>query len=316
LFNESSDLPGFSSNEEINESVQPTESFTAQKTNALPLKLILGVVGGITLLLLIISGLSVGGNSVEKKLDKAIAAGSIFGPSNENAHDLYFQLINSGANEETLKRYREKLTPLLTQHGYRLTTDLLIFGYDEPDATEWQEAGRSLDWAVELNPGNSYMSARAAYCNGRAAFVQKQFDQALAVWTKAANWDKSWALPVNGIGLIYYGKRDYSNARSYFSDAINREPNWAVPYENMGNAYYMEKNRDRARGFYNTAAGKAPDWAKPHVHLADMAVEDKDYSTAVSEFEKALSSNAKGLKSQETTKVQQRLEIARQRLSG
>lgn len=287
------------------------------KTSSRPLKLLLAAIGGVAVLgvLVTIASLSGGGNSVERKLDTAIARGNLLGPAGDNAYSLYQELKNSGASEATLKRYREKLTPLLTERGYRLATDIRIFGYDEPDASEWQDAGRNLDWAVDLNPGNSYLSARAAYCNGRAAFVQKQFDQAISYWTKAENLDKSWALPVNGIGLIYNGKRDYESARSSFFDAIQREPNWAVPYENVGNAYYMEKNRDRAREFYAKAVAKAPDWAKPHVHLADMAVEDGDYATAVSEFELALNSSAKGLKSQEITKVQQRLDNARQHLS-
>lgn len=320
LLNGSIDLLGRPASQAVEESVQPPSSVapSTAKTNYLPLKLILGGIAGIVLLgiLLTLASLSAGGNSVEKKLDVAIARRNLFGPSGDNAYSLYYELKKSGANEETLKRYREKLTPLLTQHGYQLTTDILILGYDEPDASEWQDAGKSLDWAVELNPGNSYMSARAAYCDGRAAFIQKQSDQALTMWTKAASLDKSWALPVNGIGLIYNSRRDYSSARSYFSEAIRREPNWAVPYENMGNAYYMEKNRDYARQFYNRALEKAPTWAKPHVHLADMALEDKDYPTAISEFEAALSSNAKGLKGQELTKVQERLEIARTHLSG
>ena len=38
-----------------------------------------------------------------KLLDKAIAAGQIFSPATENAHDLYYQLKNSGASEEKLR---------------------------------------------------------------------------------------------------------------------------------------------------------------------------------------------------------------------
>jgi len=61
--------------------------------------------------------------------------------------------------------------------------------------------------------------------------------------------------------------------------------------------------------------GKRPDWAEPHVHLRRHGIGREGFPTAISEFELALSSNAKGLKSQEINRVQERLEIARQRLS-
>jgi tetratricopeptide (TPR) repeat protein len=253
--------------------------------------------------------------SVEKKLDRSIAAGNLFGPANDNAHDLYYTLKNSGASDETLRAYREKLTPLLTPPGYQLISGLMQVGYDEPDFTEWQKASKSLDWAQELNPGNSYISARAAYCRGRAAYLQNDLDGALKWWISAADLDKSWVLPVNGLGMVHTGKRNFATARSFFLQALQRDAKWPFPDENIGNTYVSEKNYSTAKEFYQKAVGKAPDWAKPHVHLAYLALLEKDYATAVSEFETALGPNAVGLKGDETANTQKVLEKARQKLS-
>jgi tetratricopeptide (TPR) repeat protein len=253
--------------------------------------------------------------SVEKKLDRSIAAGNLFGPGNDNAHDLYYTLKNSGVSDETLRGYREKLTPLLTSHGYQLISGLMQIGYDEPDFTEWQEASKSLDWVQELNPNNTFIAARAAYCRGRAAYLQNDLDGALKWWTSAADLDKSWVLPVNGLGMVHTGKRNFATARSYFLQALQRDAKWPFPDENIGNTYVSEKNYSTAKEFYQKAVGKAPDWAKPHVHLAYIALMEKDYATAVAEFETALGPKAVGLKGDETANTQKALEKARQKLS-
>src|SRR5260370_25438773 len=270
---------------------------SGQAISSIAPKVIVGLVAGVIVLVAIVAiAMRAGGDSVEKKLDEAIAKKTLVGPSSDNAYNLYSQLKNGGANEQTLKPYSERLTPLLIESGFKLTKDLPAIGYDEPDASVWQDAAKNLNWAVELNPGNNQIASRATYCDGRAAFLQKQNDRALPLWTKSANLDKTWALPVNGIGLIYLDRQDYSNARASFSDAINKDGNWPIPYANMANAYYQEKNRSLAKDFYNKALAKAPNWARPHTHLGDIAMEEGDYATAVAEFEKALNSNIVGLK--------------------
>jgi tetratricopeptide (TPR) repeat protein len=280
-----------------------------------------GGVLAVVVILIAIAGLSRNGLlpgaelSVEQKLDRSIAAGNLFGPANENAHDLYSTLKNSGANDEVLRRYREKLTPLLTSHPYQLLSGLMQIGYDEPDATEWQEAAKSLGWAEELNPGNGSIAARAAYCKGRTAYLQKDLDGALKWWTNAADLDRSWVLPVNGVGMVHTGNRNWAAARTFFFQALQRDANWPFPEENIGNTYVSEKNLSAAKEFYQKAVGKAPNWAKPHVHLAYIALTEKDFATAVSEFETALGPNAVGLKGDESANTQKSLEKARQKLS-
>lgn len=292
---------------------------TPVKQPASGAKAIAGVLGGLALLgiaIAIIASLSGGGKSVEKKLDTAIAKGNLFTPTTENAHDLYSELKNSSANEETLKRYREKLTPLLTSHGYQLTTNLMQIGYEEPNSSEWDEATKKLDWAVELNPGNNYVAARAAYARGRSGYLQKQLDVALNSWTRAADLDKSWVLPVNGLGMIYTAKRDWGTARSYFFQALKRDANWPFPNENIGNTYREERNYSTAKEFYQKALAKQPNWAKPHIHLGNIAMVENEYATAVSEYESALAPNAIGLKGNEPAFTQKALDKARQKLSA
>lgn len=283
------------------------------------LKAIVGVVIGVAVLgivITIIATVSISGNSVQRRLDGAIARGNLFGPGTENAHDLYNALKAGGATDDTLKGYREKLTPRLTSRGYQMTTDLMQIGYDEPDAPEWQEAARNLDWAVELNPGNTQITSRAAYCEGRAAYLQKRYDQALTSWTRAADLDKSWVLPANGIGMVYLARKDYPTARSYYEKATQRDQNWPIPYENIGNTYWEQKDYLTAAQFYRRALEKDPHWAKPHYHLADIAWNSRDYATVVSEYDAALDPNSKGLKPNETAVAQKRREVARQHLSS
>jgi hypothetical protein len=253
--------------------------------------------------------------SIESKLDRSIAAGNLFGPTNDNVHDLYYSLKSSGASVETLGRYRDKITPLLTPHGDQLVNGLMQIGYDEPDYPEWQEAARSLDWAEELNPGNNLIASRAAYCRGRSAYLQKDLDEALKWWTRAADLDKAWVLPVNGLGMVHTGNHNWATARSYFVQASQRDAKWPFPDENIGNTYWEEKDYTTAKEYYQRAIGKASNWAKPHVHLAYIAVVEKDYATAVSEFEAALDPNAIGLKGKEPAITQKALEKARQKLS-
>ncbi len=266
-------------------------------------------------LLLTLAIVSIASNSVEKRLDDAITRGNLFPPPAQNAHDLYDQLKSGGASEETLWRYRERLSPLLTNHPYQLINDLASIGSDEPSVDQWQEAARNLNWAIELKAGDNSVAAKAAYCDGRSAFLQGQGDSALQFWDRAATLDKSWALPINGAGLVYQSRRNYVAAGKFFSKAIELAPNWPHPYENIGNNFYYEKDYSSAKRFYQAALEKAPNWGKPHLHLGAMALELRDYRTAVSEFQAALSPNAKGMKSKEIEAAQRGLEKA-QKLSG
>ena len=283
----------------------------------LPSKTVFGVVGGIALLGIILFIIAVvsstSGPSLEKRLDNAIANGQIFTPANENAHDLYYQLKNSGASDRQLQPFRDKLLPLLTDRKFQLIKNFMVPGSDDPPAEEWQAAYQWLQFAVELKPADSALLARSLYCEGRLAYLAKDEDRAVQIWTRAGDADKSWPLPVNGIGLIYTARKNYAAARDYYFEAVRRDAKWAYPYNNIGTSFYMEKNLSEAKGYYQKAIELAPQWARPHSWLGDIAIKENDYNTAVHEFTLVLDSSATGTKNMDLDKIRQKLEFARQR---
>jgi len=252
------------------------------------------------------------GNSVEKRLDAAITQHQLFGPSGDSAHDLYSQLKNSGATEETLRPYRDRLLPPLTTPNYQMIDQFMAPGSDDPPLSDWQTAYQSLQWASELKPGDAKLVSRLAYCEGRIAYLSRAEDQAINSWTRAAGADKNWPLPINGIGLIYTARKDHRTARTYYLTAAQRDPNWAYPYNNIGTSYYMEQNYYDAKTYYQKAVQLAPHWARPHSWLGDIALKEKDYATAIQEFSLVLDANATGTKNMDLDKIRKQLELARQ----
>jgi tetratricopeptide (TPR) repeat protein len=286
--------------------------------SGLPSKLIFPVAAAFGLLgiiLVVVAINSANGPSTEKKLDDAIVAGRIFAPATDNAHDLYYQLKNSGANDETLRPYREKLLPLLTERKFQLINNFMLPGADDPPVEDWQAAFQSLQFATELKPRDSALLARTLYCEGRLAYLVKDEDRAIQIWTRAADADKSWPLPVNGIGLIYTARKNYSGARNYYFEAVRRDANWAYPYNNIGTSFYLEKNPSEAKGYYRKAIELAPQWARPHSWLGDIAMKEQDYNTAIQEFTVVLEPGATGTKNMDLDKIRRQLEIARQKVS-
>ena len=306
----------------INAIVQTSDSVpatTPQTTGpGYPWKAFAGVVAGLSILGIIIALIvsSSTGNPVEKKLDKAITEGNLFGPGSDNVQALYLELKNGGAPEEKLQPYRERILPMLTRRPFQMITEFMVPGSDEMPIEEWQAVARSLNWAVELSPNDRSLRARSLYADGRIAYMSKNEDLAISIWTRSAEADPTWPLPVNGIGLIHTSRRNYQAARGYYEAAIQRDPNWAYPYNNMGTAYFLEKNYYEAKGFYQKAAQLAPRWARPHSWLGDIAMKEGDYNTAIAEFTLTLDANATGTKNMRLDKIREQLALAQQKAAS
>lgn len=273
---------------------------------------LIGLVAVISLVALIALGIGMNsagmfGLTTESKLENAITKGNLFSPSGESAYDYYSKLKQDGASASTLSKYHEKLLPLLTTHPQQIMDDLVnnFEGVAHP-LSEWQEAQRLTAWASELKPGDQKLVARAAYCKGRVAYLQERWDDALEAWTQASKAEPSWALPVNGVGLIYNIKQEYPTARTHLREAIKLAPNWAVPYNNMGTAYFMEKNYSQAEGYYEQAKERAPQWARPYAWLGDIMSLRGDNCGASVMYQEALNRGTAGMSNWNPARIQRK----------
>jgi len=264
-------------------------------------------------LVLLILGFFFGfrGKSVERKLEEAITRGNLFSPPNQNAYDLYRQLKESGASQEKLSYYGDRILPQLTKPPLELITQFTIAGSDDPSVNDWENAAQALNWARDLKPSDNSLAARAYYCQGRVAYLGKQEDQALQFWIRASDSDKKWPLPPNAIGLIYAVRKDYQTARRYYYEAVRRDPNWAVPYNNIGTSYYYEANYDSAKQNYLTAVRLSPHWARPHAWLGDIAAKQGNNNEAQAQYGAVLATDAVGTSSLDLGRIHSEFEKAR-----
>ncbi|MBK8813701.1 MAG: tetratricopeptide repeat protein [Acidobacteria bacterium] len=247
----------------------------------------------------------------ESKLDKAITGNKILEPAGENAYEFYKQLKQQGADPKVLAKFEDRLYPILTDRPKELLKTVLEPGITEKRVEEWQDAVKMLEWAVDMRPSENQVAAKAAYCKGRVHYLLEQKDQAIEQWKKSADLDKKWALPLNGIGLIFNERRDYDTARTWLRQAVERDPKWPIPYNNIGTSYYYQKSYPDALAHYRKAVELAPKWARPHAWLGSIALENYEYQTAVSEFEQVLAPDAVGAAEMNLEKIRKQLEEAR-----
>ena len=247
-----------------------------------------------------------------RKLDAAIKKGNLLGPPGDNAYELYHELKRRGTNAVSLARLDEELLPRITPAPLQLLKDFASAGGKEPSLSDWEEAQKLLTWASEIKPSDASLAARVSYCTGRIAYIVNRKDEALDWWKRADSQDKSWAVPTNGVGLIYNERRDYGTARSYLYEAIRRDPSWALPYNNVGTSFFYERDYAHAESYYRQAAARAVNWGRPHFWLGDIAMHNRDYARAAQEYEIGLSFTEPGTTSIDLARVREKLEHARE----
>jgi Flp pilus assembly protein TadD len=278
----------------------------------------LGLITGAAVVLLGVGAFVVyyfwyGNSAIEKKLDAAITRGNLFQPQGQSAYDLYHQLKNNGADTKTLAPFEDKLVPQLTTQPLKLISDFAVPTNAEPVAADWQNALKPMQWAVEMRPNDNGLNAREKYIEGRIAFISNQKDQALDLWKKASDLDRTWAMPPNGVGVIYNEKKSFEAARKYLFEAIRREASWAVPYNSIGTSYFFEKKYDDAWTYYMKAIERSSNWARPHVWLGDVAMRRNDFATAADEYQKALDLAQSGNTALDLNDIKKRLDQAKKK---
>lgn len=292
-------------------SVDIEENLPVSSATTVNRKLLIGVVAIVLLGGLLMLSFGIGRNSTEQRLKDAIARGNLITPPNESAYDYYKKLQREEASAATLSAYRDELLPLLLQRPQVLLDQVTVPRGSDGSLAEWDESQKLLGWAIELSPQDTKLAAKAAYVDGRLAYLRNRPDDALSAYQRAAKLDPEWATPLNSIGALLNERRRYAESRPYLLEAIRRKPDWALPYNNLGTSFLFENRIFEARVSYEKAKDLAPLWARPHAWLGSVALKQKDYCTAARELDQALQLATPNMTNWNAQRIQNDLETAR-----
>lgn len=131
---------------------------------------------------------------------------------------------------------------------------------DEAPVSRAEFVGAEAEFAaaIKLAPESLWLEAREAFCEGRVAVFDKQYDQAIPLLDKAIRLDPADALAYNALGVLWLERADYTRALAAFDDAIRRAPQWAYPWHNRALAYTQAGNYTAAIAAYRHAMELAP----------------------------------------------------------
>ena len=126
------------------------------------------------------------------------------------------------------------------------------------DRNEFVKAQSDFAAAKKLAPESIWLEAREAFCAGRVAVFDKQYDQAAKLLDRTIQLDPSDAIAYNALGVMWLERANYTQAQAAFDDAIRRAPRWAYAWHNRGLAYTQAGDYSSAIRAYRHAMEIAP----------------------------------------------------------
>ncbi|MCK9614058.1 MAG: tetratricopeptide repeat protein [Candidatus Omnitrophica bacterium] len=101
---------------------------------------------------------------------------------------------------------------------------------------------RNNDWQL----GDSSISKKELFDQGVTLIKGKNYDEAIAKFTKAIEMDPGLYVAYNGRGAAYCEKGNFNLAIVDLNKAIEINPNYAPPYNNRAAIYLSKKEYDKA----------------------------------------------------------------------
>ncbi len=143
------------------------------------------------------------------------------------------------------------------------------------------EAERILTKVVAWLPENG----GAWYNLGVTFWLAKNFDQAIAAYSRAIELGPKFAYPYNRLGNVYRHQSRYDEAIAAYSRAIELDPKYAYPHNGLGNVYSDQSRYDEAIAAYSHAIELDPKDADPQFWLS---VVYQLYDEAIAAYSRAI----------------------------
>lgn len=125
-----------------------------------------------------------------------------------------------------------------------------------PSASPNQQAGQQ-----EQQTGPTYNPERAAELaqRGRRAFEQGNYQQAIDLYSQAAQNDPTNVEYQSNLGSLHYRQGNYEQAREHYQQAVQIDPRDYFSHLYLGATHYQLGNADQAREHFNRVLEIQPD---------------------------------------------------------
>jgi membrane protease YdiL (CAAX protease family)/Tfp pilus assembly protein PilF len=142
------------------------------------------------------------------------------------------------------------------------------------------------------NPGDS-SKAWLHESQGDAFLARDEYDQAIAEYSAALQFDPTNAQVYSNRGYAFFCKGDFDRAMADFDLAIRFDPNLADPHFNRGQAYFEAGKHNRAIADFNEAIRLDPQSPETYFARALCYQSQECFDWAIVDFEAVIRLNPK-----------------------
>lgn len=225
----------------------------------------------------------------ENRIDAALAQNRIFSPPGNCVADFLAAERVRAPNSRSLAiaatKVRAKLEPMAAADLHRW--------YKDSDPTiDWKGLEQNYALLQRLFPNDNEIGAHSDYVHAQAALMMHNYEQARQLYNEALGKKPNWVLALNGLGKLYIQRncpfRDEAKATAYYQSAILADPDFTWSYVNLAYYYWGKQNLDLARQYLEKALQTYPNNSALLRSMGDVCFGLKDYSDALSYYQKAL----------------------------
>ena len=157
-------------------------------------------------------------------------------------------------------------------------------GLEKKELKDYDGAIAYFTKSIDLNPNN----AMAYYNRGNVKYDLKDYDGAISDYNKSIDLDPNNSLLYATRGLAKYYLKDYNGAISDYNKSINLTPNSSVVYYERGLAKQYLKDYDGAISDYNKSIDLDPNNNSVYYNRGRTKSFLKDYDGAISDYNKSI----------------------------
>jgi hypothetical protein len=220
------------------------------------------------------------------QVEAAIASGSLIGPGEANAWDLFQRLTRDQPSSEIVRDLKPRLGAALLSSGRAIVLGDVRSDNISDKVEDFKRAGQLIARARSLMPDNNEAQALEKLCASAALIALQFFDEAERSLSQIQG--ARLAAVENALGIIYRGKFDDYRAERAFKRSIDLDPKWAAPHYNLALLYKSQK-REPIIDLLSRACELDPSNPTLHTTLGDEHFERQQWQQAVDAYQKAVS---------------------------